>query len=148
MNKSGVIVDYSTLVDRGARPMTGVVFVELNGSPFPARGWNDFPLVFLDAWARGLLRLLRNESRSERVYFMEGPYCIDLVLTENRMVAVSALKRPDQKTLSSSVSLLSLILNATEVSKGILSALGSKKNYSKDLNSLSETINHILAENR
>jgi hypothetical protein len=140
MSESVVVVDYSRLSGRGSRPATGVVFLEISGSPFPGRGWNDFPVVFLDAWVRSLLRLVRKESKGERVYFMEGPYCVDLSWVDPETVELTGLKRPAQRILVARASLGSLVANAKEVSRRVVSDLELSGYRSTDLERLADAL--------
>lgn len=41
-------------------------------------GWSDLIVVVLGWWAAAILRLLRNDSRMERVHFMDGPYAVEI----------------------------------------------------------------------
>jgi len=36
--------------------VTGVIYVELESSAFPAREWSDFPVIILGWWTEALLQ--------------------------------------------------------------------------------------------
>ena len=59
---------------------------------FPAKGWNDFVVVLLDALVSSLLRIVEDKSSTERVHFMEGPYVIEL-RRPNAMLQIRAIER-------------------------------------------------------
>jgi hypothetical protein len=133
MSESAVVVDYSRLSGRGDGPAIGIIFLEFSGSPFPGRRWYDFPVVFLDAWVRSLLRLARKESKAERVYFMEGPYCADVSWADPETVEITALERPAQRILVARASLRSMVASAKEVSRRVVSTLDVDGYRSRDL---------------
>lgn len=41
-------------------------------------GWNDFVVVVLGWWVAAVLRLSQNDSASERIHFMDGPYAVEI----------------------------------------------------------------------
>jgi hypothetical protein len=65
------------LVRREGSPTIGEVWIFVGKVAFPAVGWTDFSFCVLGAWAWALRRLIAG-SRSERVFFMEGPYEVEL----------------------------------------------------------------------
>lgn len=72
-------LDASTV---GRSPVSGLVtagiWLRTSRCDFPATGWDDFAVLILSAWADASLRLRRNEARSSRVDFMDGPYHVEI----------------------------------------------------------------------
>lgn len=60
--------------------VTAGIWLRTSRLDFPATGWNDFAVLILSAWADASLRLRRNEARSSRVDFMDGPYHVEISL--------------------------------------------------------------------
>lgn len=80
MTNTIIVVDAATVrPGRRAGPATGSVWINLGEVEFPMKGWNDFVVVILAAWASAMVRLLCGSTTRERVHFMEGPYFVDLL---------------------------------------------------------------------
>jgi hypothetical protein len=58
MSKARLVVDPASVRADGNGPASGVVWLALDGLAFPSKGWNDFVVVILDAYASAVLRLL------------------------------------------------------------------------------------------
>ena len=56
--------------------VTAGIWIRADGQDFPANGWTDSAVVILATLEEGVLRLLRGDSASERVSFMEGPFVV------------------------------------------------------------------------
>src|SRR5713101_7412311 len=44
-------------LSRQSGNVTGVIFLEVEGSAFPERGWSDFPVIILGRWTDAWLQL-------------------------------------------------------------------------------------------
>jgi hypothetical protein len=65
------------LVRRDGSPTVGEVWLSVGEMAFPSVGWTDFLYCVLGAWV-GALQGLNAGSRSERVFFPDGPYEVEL----------------------------------------------------------------------
>jgi hypothetical protein len=76
---AGLELDDSNL-DRSAatRLVTAGIWLRTSRRDFPARGWDDFAVVILGAWADAVLRLISGELSTARVDFMDGPYYVEI----------------------------------------------------------------------
>jgi hypothetical protein len=63
---------------RQSGTVTGVIYLEVEGSAFPERGWSDFPVIILGWWADAWLRLQEPTRREVQWGFMDGPYAATL----------------------------------------------------------------------
>jgi hypothetical protein len=72
-----VVVDPRSIVFRRSRLATGDVHLALGDDVFPAPGWNDFVVVIVTAFAASARALFAGAPEA-RVFFMEGPYAVDL----------------------------------------------------------------------
>src|SRR5688572_22893418 len=75
---STVIVETASLHRSDVGSVTGEIHLRLGSDAFPETGWSDFPIVILSWWIGALLALLRGESRSEDLQFMDGPLVVRL----------------------------------------------------------------------
>jgi hypothetical protein len=55
----------------------GVIYFETGNAQFPVKGWSDLAVAFSRAWVEALVRMA-SKSNKERVWFMDGPYAVDL----------------------------------------------------------------------
>jgi hypothetical protein len=93
---SALIVDTETLKFNGVGLPTGNIWLEIDGKPFPMRCWNDFIVVLLGWWTGALLKLIRGESVSEDVGFMDGPYTVEVAAISSEMFRLRALQGEDR----------------------------------------------------
>ncbi len=73
-----LVTELGKLSLRPQGPATAGIWLTSNGSHFPMIGWNDFVVVVLGWWVAAVLRLLHNDSASERIHFMDGPYAVEI----------------------------------------------------------------------
>jgi len=66
--------------------VTGVIFLELEGSAFPERGWSDFPVIILCWWTDAWLQLEVPTRREVQWRFMDGPHAATLTKAEGGTV--------------------------------------------------------------
>src|SRR5262245_13760143 len=66
----------------------GRVYFDLGNEAFPDRGWSDMVVAFAEAWLSALIGLARFDKHKERVYFMDGPFAIDITLRGEGMVTL------------------------------------------------------------
>lgn len=92
-----LIVETETFIARQVGPVTANIWINVNGSEFPKHGWNDFVVVLLGWWATALLRLIHNVTGQETVYFMDGPYAVEIVKVASGTLQFRMLEGPDRK---------------------------------------------------
>ena len=73
-----LVTELGMLNVRAQGPAIAGIWLVTGGSEFPRAGWNDFVVVVLGWWSSAILRLLENNSGMERVYFMDGPYSVEV----------------------------------------------------------------------
>jgi len=76
MTISSIIVDASSVQARAGGPVTGNLWLVIDGHEFPSHGWNDFVVVVMGWFAAALVPLFRGASTRESVSFMDGPYSV------------------------------------------------------------------------
>lgn len=70
----------STSVERSQGATTGVLWLELSGTPFPAVGWNDFVIPIMSALVEAAASLVVGDGGPHPIHFMQGPYLLELEL--------------------------------------------------------------------
>src|SRR5712691_6270066 len=56
----------------------GRVYFEIGDHFFPDNGWTDIVVAFSSAWLEALIRIGTESASRERVWFMDGPFVIDI----------------------------------------------------------------------
>jgi hypothetical protein len=78
----------------GHGAVTGVLYFVIDGRSFPDESWNDFVVVILSWWCLALLRLVSRPSVAEQLRFMDGPFAVQVELSDDgRAVALRFLRQ-------------------------------------------------------
>lgn len=73
-----VVIDPRSFEGGSGAPISGIIYVELDGNAFPDGRWSDFPAVILGWWLDGMIRLRSRSAHTATLAFMDGPYLIEL----------------------------------------------------------------------
>jgi hypothetical protein len=68
--------DSLTRTELGIR--SGIIYFETREGYFPSIGWNDLAPDFSFAWLNAIMRIITAKSKAESIFFMDGPYVIEL----------------------------------------------------------------------
>jgi hypothetical protein len=144
MTSMEIVVDTESLRAGSLGPATGSIWVQLGDKAFPARGWNDFVVVILGAFARAVHRMTSENSQREVIHFMEGPYQLILERTGEGSVAISALHlgRASERQQTSEGELVDALLIS---GNGILEACRSRRCWTTDAQHLSDWLERVKA---
>lgn len=74
-------IDKDSLNKSRSGLITGRISIEINGTFFPEREWDDFVVVILNFWGEAFKRLIEN-GHSEEFRFMDGPFYFQGTLGE------------------------------------------------------------------
>jgi hypothetical protein len=85
-----LVLDPESLVHRTSGPAVGAIHVEIDGTPFPARGWTDFAIVFLKDYLSAIVKL--RKGKRAKVSFFDGPFSLKFSRTDGT-VSIEALER-------------------------------------------------------
>jgi len=75
-------VDVGTLEVRAGGPAIAGIWLVTESGAFPEAGWSDFAIVILGWWASALLNTIRSNGVQGRVHFMDGPYAVDVAMSD------------------------------------------------------------------
>lgn len=78
-----LVTELGMLKVRVHGPAIAGIWLVTGRDGFPMVGWTDFVVVLLGWWSRAILRLLGNNSGTERVNFMDGPYAVELSMAQS-----------------------------------------------------------------
>jgi len=94
----------------GRNSVTGEIWMEVDGVPFPEERWSDFPVVILSWWLGNVAELDAEVAESVCLEFMDGPYSVVLSRVPGvpDIVDVRCVDRsqPDRSEAETRVSLL------------------------------------------
>lgn len=72
-----ILVPESVSVNSGGA-LRATIFFRRDSLCLPADNWNDFALILLEWWLRGLLQVVRGARQDAKLEFMEGPYHVNV----------------------------------------------------------------------
>ena len=146
-----LITEPDTLRVRPSGPATGNIWLEMNGQQFPMLHWNDFVVVILGQWALALSRMVCGLSVRETVHFMDGPYAVELGISQTGMLQLRALKRglsgTDEVTTGEEPARL-FIPELISQSRDVLNACKSQNWWSKDVEVLESSVKDLTLESK
>ena len=131
-------VRLETIAFRGARPPTGVVFLESGEMSFPDPEWDDFVVVILGWYARAVARLGSLQATTEVVDFMDGPFAVELSLLRDRSLRVRGLTGPDRdrEAFSSNTEFDAFALGVAKAASEVLARCRDAGHSSNDVQQL------------
>lgn len=78
------------------------LYLAHNGMFFPCEHWTDFASI-LDMWAYDLLKYSKRKTGKFIMYFMDGPYRLDVTKNENN-VTIQCVNAHDDETITETIS--------------------------------------------
>jgi hypothetical protein len=147
-DETHLVTDVEVLSVRHQGPAIAGIWLAIGNSPFPMAGWTDFVVVVLSWWAAALVRLLRNQSQRERVYFMDGPYSVELSKSQSerlhfRMFAGAGGGR---EVAAAEVELNGFVNEVVHQSRRILDECKLRDWWSHDAETLESHLNVLMRE--
>ncbi len=145
MTHARLVVDATTLRP-GFGPATGTVWLALGAVAFPSNDWNDFIVVILEAWVSAVLRLLSRASQQEIVYFMDGPYTVELALISGGAFRLRAIEGARNERACIATNALPLVESLLTGSEAVLSVARAKDCWSPEAEKLSVALPELRRE--
>jgi len=118
--------------------ISGLIYFETEKGPFPEEGWSDLVVAFARAWIEALIRIASTSDR-EHVWFMDGPYAVDLSVSDVGTVEarfVHSRLKGDSLLQSTTVAMEDLLSNAITVAERVLVACKQKGWNNSDIEAL------------
>lgn len=79
--------------------ITGVIYLSMENTCFPERGWSDFPAIILQWWLEGFRALSLGSEPSVICNFMDGPYFFTVTNKESHIEIECVVDRKIPKTI-------------------------------------------------
>jgi hypothetical protein len=117
-----LVVSPECLTKRGENsPVWGEVWLTDDEFAFPGPRWTDMAAAFCVAWNQSLQELENGSKKTVEVSFMDGPYKVDLRLSEGSVqIKMIDSHREDEVIRMEMGSIQDLRENALTVAKSIL----------------------------
>ena len=110
----------------------GRIYFEIGDSFFPDNGWTDLIVAFTTTWLEALTRIAVGSVASDRIWFMDGPFAIDVSASGRGLLKVTFLHKEAVKQ-STEAGVRDLLENATTVSKQVLASSQQRGWTGKDV---------------
>jgi hypothetical protein len=88
-----LIIEPESLRVRQGGAAVAKIWLVANNHEFPARGWYDIIVVVLGWWSAGLLKILKRISTTEVLYFMDGPYSVEISQSASGVIQFRMIDR-------------------------------------------------------
>ena len=86
-----LVVDPASFRQSARGTISGQIFIRMADGGFPMIGWSDVVLPVLAAWVRAFVAI-ENGSSEERIYFMDGPYYVDVLAVSPQMLLMNLIE--------------------------------------------------------
>lgn len=121
----------------------GRLYFEFGGTQFfPEANWTDMVIAFELAWLRALLNLARGSSASERVWFLDGPFAVDISLKEAGVAELDFIHKEVVRAIETA-SIKSLLETSISTAKDSLSACSERRWSDADTEALAALLKGI-----
>jgi hypothetical protein len=134
-----MFVDNEFLKRSQSGAIWGSVHFEIGDQFFPDNGWTDLVAGFLTTWLDSLTRIAQGKITHQRVWFMDGPFAIDLSANSHSHLSMVFLHKEVQKYLVDA-NVKDLLRNGIDVGKQVIASCKQRGWTDKDVSDLSEAI--------
>jgi hypothetical protein len=114
-----VTVEDESLTCSESGTIWGQVYFANDDLFFPERGWKDMVVAFTNAWLEALIRIATAPPRQQIVRFMDGPFQLSLLPSENATVKADLIHKGILEQSATAVT-KDLLENAISVSNSLL----------------------------
>ncbi len=101
----------------------GLVYFETESGLFPGKGWTDLAPAFARAWLEAMIRIASGSTKTETVWFMDGPYTVEVSATNPGIVEMKFIHSPQKGDIvlhSAKAEIANLLQNAVLVGEQVL----------------------------
>ena len=134
-----VFVDDQFLERSQQGAIWGRVCFKIGDQFFPDRDWTDLVAGFLTTWLDALTRIATGTAAERRVWFMDGPFAIDISAHNHGDVRMKFLHKEIQTYLVDT-NVKDLLRNGLEVGNQLIASCKQRGWTDKDVSDLSQAI--------
>lgn len=145
MKELKLVVEYETLHQSKSGTITGVMYFDSLSEQFPEAGWNDFIVVVMGWWIPELASLTNGSANTAELSFMDGPYTLKVVKTENGDFSLFRTdgKQSIQFVTLSKIDFEKFVVRLKKSARKIVEECEKKSWKSDDLSTLKQILSRI-----
>ncbi len=124
-----LVADTTSLMRSEIGTIFGNICFETEEGCFPDEGWTDLVVAFSSAWLNALIRIATGSARRESVWFMDGPFRLDLCANAPEQVQISFVRtqlQGESVLQTATASTEGLLRDAVSASEDLLRACEQK----------------------
>ena len=138
-----IFIDDEFLKRSQSGAIWGSVHFEIGDQYFPDSGWTDLVAGFLTNWLDSLTRIAQGKVTEQRIWFMDGPFAIDLSANDHGHLSMMFLHKEVQKYLVDA-NVKDLLRNGIDVGSQVIASCKQRGWNNKDVSDLSEAIKQSI----
>lgn len=100
MANLSIVIDYDIFVSDTSSNIVTTFFVDYQGKCFPDNQWTDFSEPVLSMWANVLLKSRYSDNIKLSLYFMDGPFRMDVFKDRNMQLTIDCINARGTKEIS------------------------------------------------
>jgi hypothetical protein len=147
--KVELILRRETLRLNPDKAVRGTIFFQQGSIDFPTNDWSDFVVVVLEWWLRALMPIIRGEEATAELFFMEGPYQVNVGALSSTMIVMHFFDRSRPEFFASGQtqqSLSDFIHNICDASDAVVNWVKRIDLKNRDLDRLHTTLSEMRAQ--
>ncbi len=121
----------------------GVVYFQENDFYFPDENWNDFIVILFEWWSSSIFKLLNNESISEDLSFMDGPFMVRVKYIEEDFFELFFVDQDDIILETYKVNIKEFVTSFLQKTNYLIRQLHSMKITNEDVKQLEKNYQKI-----
>jgi hypothetical protein len=143
-----LVTELGKLKIRTHGPAIAGIWLETGGDGFPMVGWTDFVVKVLGWWSASVLSLLRNNSGTELVNFMDGPYAVEVSKVQSGKLQFRMLAGPSggREVAAGEANVERFVGELTTQSRKLLDECRQREWWSPDAESLASYLRDLGRE--
>lgn len=114
----------------------GVVYFHENDFYFPDKNWNDFIIILFEWWSSSIFKLLNNESISEDLSFMDGPFVVRIKYLEENFFELFFINQDDTILKTNKVYIEEFITDFLKITNYLIRQVDQMKLSNEDVKQL------------
>lgn len=130
--------------------VTGEIWLDLDGEPFPDAHWDDFIVTLLGWWTNDIRALVADDAAVVTLEFMEGPYGLMLEVTAPNTWRATPTSRASREPLPGSrlIEVAELVDSVVRAADAVLVACRLRGWESREISDLERRLRELRAELR
>lgn len=141
-----ILVDPESITQCRSGKYLGVIRWRIDQNYFPSELWDDFVVILLMDWIQTYIRLLSRTTRSEVLYFMDGPFYVRCRVVDDEVFCKFIESRASGKEIIEDEwhgDLQVVAKSLVNAAKIVLTNFDQVQKFNKDLHTLASRLLEI-----